>query len=87
MRHATKKRLASILWPKCSRTIEAINRNADMMATIRVYEADAVEAFTERNQLYSAVSARLGNLVTQKPRISSYDWMRNRRQVTGYYLP
>lgn len=61
MHHSTKKRLASFLWPKFSRAIDAINRNADMMATIRGYEANAVEKFSDRKQLYSAVNARLGN--------------------------
>jgi hypothetical protein len=62
MHHATKKRLASLLWPRFSPTLEAINRNADMMATIRNFEANAVEKFANRKQLYAAVDKRLGNV-------------------------
>ena len=62
MHHATKKRLASLLWPRFSATIDAINRNADMMATIRDSEANGVEKFANREQLYSAVNKRLGNV-------------------------
>jgi hypothetical protein len=61
MHHATKKRLASYLWPKFSQTIETINRNAEMMATIRGYESNALQTFADRKQLYSAINERLGN--------------------------
>jgi O-methyltransferase len=61
MHPATKRRLATLLWPRFSRTIEWINRHADLTATIRECEAKAVNAFGDRRQLYSAVNERLGN--------------------------
>src|SRR6266853_1106223 len=62
MHHATKKRLASLLWPRFSHAVETINRNADMMATIRGYEANAVQTFVDRKELYAEVNKRLGNV-------------------------
>jgi len=62
MHHATKKRLASLIWPRFSSEMETINRNAEMMVTIRGYEAKAVQSFADRKQLYSAVNERLGNV-------------------------
>jgi O-methyltransferase len=61
MHHGIKKRLTSLVWPKFAPTIETINRNADMMATIRSYEAESVKQFVERKQLYAEVNHRLGN--------------------------
>ena len=58
--HKAYKALGS-LWPRFSQAIEMINRNAEMMATIRGYEANDVEMFADRKQMYSAVNERLGN--------------------------
>ena len=51
-----------LLWPRFSLAVEMINRNAEMMATIRGYEANDVERFADRKQMYSAVNERLGNV-------------------------
>ncbi len=61
MYHAKQKRLASRIWPKFSFMVETLNRNADMMATIRSYEAKAVQQFRDRAELYSAVNRKLNN--------------------------
>jgi O-methyltransferase len=62
MHHATKKQLASLFWPKFSRAVEAVNRNAEMMATIRNLEASGVHKFANREQLYSEINSRFGNV-------------------------
>jgi O-methyltransferase len=62
MHDAVKKRLAGLLWPRFSQAIEAVNRNAAMMATVRDYKANAVETFSNRTQLYSAINKRLNNV-------------------------
>jgi O-methyltransferase len=62
MHHATKKQLASLLWPRFSQAVEAINRNAELMATIRNVEAKGdIKQCSNREELYSVVNDKLGN--------------------------
>lgn len=61
MRHTKQKRLAGKLWPKFSFMIDTINRNAQMMATIRSYESQSVLQFPHRSQLHAAVNENLGH--------------------------
>jgi O-methyltransferase len=92
MHHATKKQLASILWPRFSTAIESINRNADLMVTIRKMDANGVEKFATRKQLYSAVNRKLGNVgitylefgVWRGDSISAWTNI-NTNQTSGFY--
>jgi O-methyltransferase len=61
MHHFTRKRLANLLWPRFSPSVEVLNRNAQMLATIRSFGPAAVDTFATREQLYSAVNKRLSN--------------------------
>jgi O-methyltransferase len=62
MDNAKKRKLTGLLWPKYSVAIDSINRNAEMVAAIQRFEAEGVESFENKNQLYSAISKRLGNV-------------------------
>jgi O-methyltransferase len=61
MHHATRRKLANLFWPRFSKAVDTINRNAELMATIRGFEAQGVEKFDDRIQLYAAVNQRSGN--------------------------
>jgi O-methyltransferase len=61
MHHATRRKLANLFWPKYSKAVDTINRNAELMAAIRDFESQGVEKFDDRNQLYTAMNQRLGN--------------------------
>jgi hypothetical protein len=62
MHYMNKKRLAGLLWPQFSVAVETVNRNASLLATIRTYEAGAVKKFAKREELYSELNQRLGNV-------------------------
>jgi O-methyltransferase len=62
MHHATRRKLASLLWPKYSKAVDTINRNAELMATIRDFETSGVQKFSDRKDLYAAINERLGNV-------------------------
>jgi hypothetical protein len=62
MHHATRRKLAHLLWPKYSKAVDTINHNAELMATIRDFESNGVEKFTDRKGLYSAINERLTNV-------------------------
>lgn len=61
MHVVARKQLASLLWPKFSSSIDAVNRNAQMFASIRGYEGGVIERCTNRLEMYSGVNKRLGN--------------------------
>jgi O-methyltransferase len=62
MHHATRRKLASLLWPKYSKAVDTINRNAELMATIRDFETSGIQKFSDRKDLYAAINDRLGNV-------------------------
>jgi len=62
MDNAKKRKLTGLLWPKYSVAIDSINRNAEMIATFQRFEADGVEAFTNKIELYSGIHKKLGNI-------------------------
>ena len=61
MHHFTRKHLASLLWPRFSTSIEVLNRNSQMLATIRSYLSNDIAMFANREEMFSAVNRRLGN--------------------------
>jgi O-methyltransferase len=62
MHAMTRKKLANVLWPRFSSSVEALNRNAAMFASLRSYRNDTVGIHAKRDDLYAAVNARLGNI-------------------------
>ena len=62
MDNAKKRKITGLLWPKYSVAIDSINRNAEMVATLQRFEADGVESFTNKLELYSAINKKLGDV-------------------------
>ena len=62
MDNAKKRKITGLLWPKYSVAIDSINRNAEMVATLERFEADGVESFTNKLDLYSAINKKLGDV-------------------------
>src|ERR1700759_3984029 len=62
MANARKRKITGLLWPKYSVAIDSINRNAEMVATLERFEADGVESFTNKLDLYSAINKKLGDV-------------------------
>jgi O-methyltransferase len=61
MHHFTRKKLTNLVWRNFSPSVEVLNRNAQMLATIRNYSRNGVSVFADRETMYSAVNKRLGN--------------------------
>jgi O-methyltransferase len=61
MHHSTRKRLASKFWPRFSPKVEILNRNAQMLTSVRGYESKGIEVFKERVEMYSALNGKLAN--------------------------
>ena len=62
MDNAKKRKITGLLWPKYSVAIDSINRNAEMIATFQRFEADGVEAFANKFELYPAINKKLGDV-------------------------
>jgi O-methyltransferase len=62
MDNAKKRKITGLLWPKYSVAIDSINRNAEMVAALQRFEADGVESFTNKFELYSAINKKLGDV-------------------------
>jgi len=62
MDNAKKRKMTGLLWPKYSVAIDSINRNAEMIATFQRFEADGVEAFANKFELYPAINKKLGDV-------------------------
>ncbi len=61
MHHFTRKQLAGLVWPRFSASVEVLNRNSQMLATIKGHLSDEIEMFANREEMFSAVNSRLGN--------------------------
>jgi O-methyltransferase len=58
----TQKKIAKLVWPKYSRNMDVVNRNAEMLDFLNEQtQQHAVPAFPHRFDLYSAVNDQLGN--------------------------
>ena len=62
MGNARKRKITGLLWPKYSVAIDSINRNAEMIGTFQRCEADGVEAFPNKLELYPAINKKLGDV-------------------------
>ena len=61
MHPMARKRMARLVWPRFSSSMEALNWNAQMFATLAAYGKGPVEKCSTRKQMYGAINARLGN--------------------------
>jgi O-methyltransferase len=59
MHPVEQKKLAKLFWPKYSRSMDVVNRNAEMWDFFR--ENQSVPSFAHRFELYSAINQQLGN--------------------------
>jgi len=57
-----RKQLARIFWPRYSHTLDIVNRNAQVWATVRDYERRGVQEFSRREDMYAALNQNLGNI-------------------------
>jgi hypothetical protein len=57
-----KKQIASYVWPRFSRSFDAVNRSAQLLATIRRDERTAIRKFASRKELHSAVNEIAGDV-------------------------
>ena len=60
MDNAKKRKITGLLWPKYSVAIDSINRNAEMVAALQRFEADGVESFNKKLELYYAKNKKFG---------------------------
>lgn len=62
MHGMTRKRIARLVWPRFSPTLDAVNRSAQMLATIQRYESAGIQRCASREEMYSAVDEALGKV-------------------------
>lgn len=61
MHHFTRKQLAGLVWPRFSASVEVLNRNSQMLATIKSHSSGDIEVFAKREEMFCAVNERLEN--------------------------
>jgi hypothetical protein len=61
MHPIARKKLANMLWPKFSRSVETLNRNAQMFSSIRGYDRSTIQSCSTRYDMYAKVNNRLAD--------------------------
>jgi len=58
----TRNRMTQLIWRRFSTTIDTVNRNAEMLATIKGYKNSQVSECANRKKMYAVVNEALGGL-------------------------